>query len=122
MQPKNGHDVQPFNLPPWLAAMRAAVQEAITPEDIKAMVKAQVEKAKAGDPAAMKIVFDQFLGGAALKGATFIQKNVTVHKVADQPDSQSTPGSEERIRTMSRRASAGLPVKNGRDRGFGSEE
>jgi hypothetical protein len=52
--------------------MRQAAQEVLKEEDVKTIVANQVEKAKAGDQAAIKFVFDQLLGGP-LKGATFVQ-------------------------------------------------
>jgi hypothetical protein len=60
-------------LPPWMAALRAAAQKYIQPADIEEIVRNQVTAAKGGDKAAMKFVFEQVLGGAALKGATFVQ-------------------------------------------------
>jgi hypothetical protein len=60
-------------LPPWMAVLRAAAQKYIQPADIEEIVRNQVTAAKAGDKAAMKFVFEQVLGGAALKGATFVQ-------------------------------------------------
>lgn len=62
-------------LPPWVQTMRAAAMKVIKQEDVEAMVKAQVDKAKKGDEKAMKFVFEQILGGAQMKGATFVQNN-----------------------------------------------
>jgi hypothetical protein len=80
-QPDGG----PGNLqavPQWVATMRQAAQEVISAEDVKAIVQNQVEKAKSGDQAAIKFVFDQILGGP-LKGATFVQ-NVYHNDSPDQ--------------------------------------
>jgi hypothetical protein len=81
-QPDGG----PGNLqavPQWVATMRQAAQEVISAEDVKAIVQNQVEKAKSGDQAAIKFVFDQILGGP-LKGATFVQN--VYHNGFPRPD------------------------------------
>lgn len=62
-------------LPPWVQMMREAAMSRIKPADIEAMVDKQIEKAKAGDEKALKFVFEQVLGGASMKGATFVQNN-----------------------------------------------
>lgn len=62
-------------MPSWVLKMREAAQAAITEADLIDIVKMQVALAKKGNPAALKFVFDQVLGGAALKGATFVQQN-----------------------------------------------
>lgn len=51
-------------LGPQAQAMRAAALEAITIDDITAIIKKQVEKAKAGDQSAAKFVLDYATGGA----------------------------------------------------------
>jgi hypothetical protein len=62
-------------VPPWIQSMRDAIAASVTPDDIKAMVQAQVKKAKDGDERATRFVLEHVLGGMDLKGATFIQKN-----------------------------------------------
>ena len=96
-------------LPPWVVKMRQAAQSVIQPSDIEAIVRKQVDKAKEGDPAALKFVFEQVLGGAALKGATFVQNNFTSESRPDKP-TPARPRSGEKIDVMSRRAAAGLPL------------
>lgn len=59
--------------PAWVTQMREVCQQAISPDDLKAIVEHQVAAAKKGDPAALKFVFEQVLGTASLKGATFVQ-------------------------------------------------
>lgn len=72
---RNEMSSQESQLPAWIQLMRDAAMKCIKQEDIELMVTKQVEKAKAGDEKAMKFVMEQILGGAALKGATFVQNN-----------------------------------------------
>jgi hypothetical protein len=44
--------------PAWLTALREAINEGVRPEDVKAIVAKQVEKAKTGDDRAAKWVLD----------------------------------------------------------------
>lgn len=62
-------------VPPWIQEMRDVVAKSISTEDVKAMIEAQVKKAKEGDERALKFVFEYVLGGMDLRGATFVQKN-----------------------------------------------
>lgn len=62
-------------MPAWIVAMRRAAREHITEQDIQEIVANQVKAAKKGDRNAIRFVFDQVLGGAAFKGATFVQNN-----------------------------------------------
>lgn len=62
-------------VPAWVATMRAAAQKMVTPADIEQIVANQVEAAKRGDRNAIRFVFEQVLGGAQPKAATFIQNN-----------------------------------------------
>lgn len=59
----NGHTdgavaLQAPALPPWLIAMRQAVSDAVSPDDIKEMIQAQVKRAKEGDAKALKVVME----------------------------------------------------------------
>jgi len=45
-----------------VARLRAALLEAITPEDIAAVVRAMIERACAGDVAAAKVILERALG------------------------------------------------------------
>ncbi len=109
----NGQDkaLAPFGVPPWIDKMRRAAMDAITDADIKAIVQKQVEKAKEGDPNALKFVFDQVLGGAQLKGATFVQTNHHYGEDA-QPDkpTHALPGTKPKIAAMAARAASGRPI------------
>ncbi len=62
-------------MPSWVAAMREAAMSEIGDADVREIVRNQVVAAKAGDRNAIRFVFEQVLGGAALKGATFVQNN-----------------------------------------------
>lgn len=87
-------DQSPLNvLPPWMLALRQAAEEAINTTDVSEIVKKQVELAKGGDQRAAKFVFDQLLGGAALKGATFIQNNY-----AAPAGEHATSGSAQKLK------------------------
>lgn len=59
--------------PSWLTELRRAAADALKPEDVKAIIQHQIDAAKKGDRGAIKFVMEQLLGGAALKGATFVQ-------------------------------------------------
>jgi hypothetical protein len=60
---------------------------------------------------------DQVLGGAQLKGATFIQNNYPTEARPDQP-AKARPGSKEKLEIMRRRVDAGLePCSEGDDAG-----
>lgn len=93
-------------LPPWMARMRQAAVDSITETDVKEIVQSQVAKAKQGDPAAIKFVFDQLLGGG-MKGATFIQNNY-----GESPDAPLAPNDPpaKQLDKLRSRASAHLPL------------
>lgn len=69
-------------MPAWVIRMREAAQKCIKETDIQEMVQAQVVLAKKGNPAALRFVFEQVLGGGSLKGMTLVQEN---HYAADSP-------------------------------------
>lgn len=87
---RNEMSSQESQLPAWIQLMRDAVLKCIKQEDIEAMVNKQVEKAKAGDEKAMKFVMEQILGGAALKGATFVQNNYAQEAPRQTPPARDT--------------------------------
>jgi hypothetical protein len=69
---------------PWVAKLREAMFDAVTEADIQAIVKHLVEKAKKGDPAALKMVFEYLLGGP--KGpVTMTQNNLYLDPPAERP-------------------------------------
>lgn len=104
-------------VPAWMAKLRAAAQKHITENDIEAIVAKQVEKAKDGDQAALKFVFDQVLGGASFKGATFVQ-TTTHHHYGDQDPNAPTdaePGTDDKVAAMAARVANGRPVFDDHD-------
>lgn len=52
----------------WQSDLRSAMFDGITAGDVKAIVAKMVANAKAGDPAAIKMVFDYVLGGVKQRG------------------------------------------------------
>lgn len=99
-------------LPTWITLMREAAIKCVKPEDIEQIVKAQVDKAKAGDEKALKFVFEQVLGGASMKGATFIQN---VYPEVPEKPTHCLPGSNGKISKMQQRVAAGRGVFSGED-------
>jgi hypothetical protein len=93
-------------IPSWVVKMREAAASSITEGDIKDIVKAQVQRAKDGNAAALKFIFEQVLGGAELKGATFIQNNYGKDESPEKP-ALALPGSNEKIELMRRRVTSG---------------
>lgn len=112
----------PSAVPEWMTRMREAARACITESDIEAIVKGQVERAKTGDANAIKFVFDQVLGGASFRGATFVQTN---HNYTTSPNeaakpTTAKPGTEDRIEVMARRAQMGAPLRKPNDATFES--
>lgn len=103
-------------LPPWLAMMRQAAMGGVTQADVTEIVQKQVEMAKRGDRQALKFVFDEVLGGKQLQGMTLIQNNYADNKGRPDVPTSAVPGSSDKLDVMQRRAAAGLPLTNGRDR------
>lgn len=104
-----------LNMPPWMAMMRAAAMKAVNEEDIEAIVRKQVEKAKAGDQQALKFVFDHVLGGQQLKGATFVQNNFHGEGADPNKPTPARPGTKSKLEKMRQRVAAGLPATNDKD-------
>lgn len=94
-------------LPAWMIQMREAAQKAITVEDIQAIMQNQVQRAKEGDAAAIKFVFDQVLGGKGFQGNVVQNNFYGTHP--DEPV-QARPGSRDKIAAMQARVAAGRPV------------
>ncbi len=101
-------------IPEWMKKMRDAAQACIGENDIKEIVENQVKRAKEGDQHAIKFVFDQVLGGAAFKGATFVQNNNTYGFDPEKP-TPAKPGTVDRLTVMAARASRGLPLNGHHD-------
>ena len=60
-------------LPPWMVMMQAAARKLLSEADVEAIIQVQIDAAKKGDQKAARFVFEQLMGGAAMKGATFVQ-------------------------------------------------
>ena len=104
-------------VPSWITNLRSAAMNVLTQNDVEAIVKAQIAQAKKGDKNAIKFVFDQLLGGASIRGATFIQNNYPGEDPAKP--TKAVPGTEDKIRRMRKRLAAGQsafnPADNQRD-------
>lgn len=96
-------------IPAWMAVMRSAAMKAIGEDDIEQMIRAQVEAAKKGDRKALEFVFNTVLGGASLRGATFVQ-NVFTSDSSPALPTPERPGSNKKLDVMAARAAAGLPL------------
>lgn len=97
-------------LPPWMQAMRQAAIESVTPDDIEAIMKKQVQLAKAGDRAAVKFVTDFVMGSGMLRGATIVQNNYGAEHDHPSTPTSVRPGSAEKLAVMQRRAAAREPL------------
>lgn len=107
-------------VPAWMQKMREAAVGKISETDIADIVQAHVKKAKKGDLASTRFIFEQVLGGAAFKGATITQ-NVTEHHYHENADAEPPvePGSKEdrerRVRKMAARQAQGKPLHDPAD-------
>lgn len=101
-------------LPPWMAAMRAAAQNAITADDVREIVVEQVKRAKRGNRDALKFVFEHVIGTKAYGPLTLVQNN-NYGDGDPGRETNSRPGTQEKIATMRRRAEAGLPLTRNND-------
>jgi hypothetical protein len=113
----NTKEVAGSPLPPWIMMMREAAMKAISISDVADIVKDQVARAKKGDQNAIRFVFDQVLGGAQLKVATFIQNNYTAETIAAATGKPTPvmPGTPDKVEVMRMRVAAGAEVFNAND-------
>jgi len=89
--------------------MREMSQKHLTEDVVESIVVGQIERAKKGDRNAIRFVFDQLMGGQALKGATFVQNNYAPGS-ADPPDAPLPAKGPARIEAMRRRAEQRRPL------------
>ena len=94
-------------IPPWIQTLRLAAFKCLKAEDVKQIVQNQIAAAKKGDKNAIKFVFEQIMGGAYVKGATFIQNN---YSDAAGVTTKALPGSPEKVEMMRRRVEAGADL------------
>ncbi len=105
-----------MKLPPWLEALRESMGDAIKGDDLKDIMKAQIDKAKGGDRSAAQFVFNQ-----ANKMIREHQKPVTIvlnnFYGEERPDAGAAaePGTNAKVRTMQARVAARLPVAIDKD-------
>jgi hypothetical protein len=108
-----------MELPAWMQSIRDAVSQSIKPEDLKAIMGKQIEKAKQGDERAAKFVMDQARNFSEMRGMTLVQNNnyynVAAGAVAP-PDAPAPAGTSVKVDRMARRLEAGLPLHDSRDR------
>jgi len=104
-----------IELPPWMQAMRDALAGTITQEELTAVMKAQIEKAKEGNTRAAKFVFDQVRLNTAPEHTTLIQNNYHDGAKPPKKPTPALPGSEEKIEIMRRRLEAGVPLTHRMD-------
>lgn len=105
-------------LPSWITSLRAAAMKTVQQEDVEEIIRNQVKRAKDGDKNAIQFVFQQLLGGAYIKGATFVQNNYGLNPI--QPEDLGTralPGSPEKVEVMRERLASGRPATNPNDAG-----
>ncbi len=110
----NGNGSETFGIPPWIAKMREAARNCIAEGDIEEIVRNQVKRAKEGDAAAIRFVFDQVLN-AGTKGATFVQNNFPTLTDDPRRPCKARPGTGSKIDAMSARESLGLPLHTNED-------
>ena len=106
-------------VPAWVQLMRDAAMDAIGEDDIRQIVANQVARAKKGDKNAIKFIFEQVLGGGAMKGATFVQNVYEGGSGDGRPDkpTKAAPGSSKKVETLRRRREAGEDLFNEADAG-----
>lgn len=96
-------------VPLWIQRMRDVAAKHLTTALIDEIVVNQINAAKKGDKNAIKFVFDQLMGGQALKGATFIQNNYG-DQSGELPGKPLPPKGPARIAAMRRRVEQHLSV------------
>ena len=96
-------------VPPWIQRMREMSQKHLTEDVVEQIVTAQIDRAKKGDRNAINFVFNQLMGGQALKGAKFTQINYGGES-GERPGKALPPKGPARIEAMRRRAEQRRPL------------
>lgn len=92
----------------WQAELRQAAYNALSGDDVKEIVEAIVKKAKQGDPAACKMVFEYLLGGKGGPASPGTVNNVQVNYAGPPNDSPpSRPIRQAKLDRLRERASNG---------------
>lgn len=86
----------------WQASLRQAAFNAINADDVRQIVEGMVKKAKEGDVAATKVVFELFLGGKQ----SLTQNNVVIEALPEK-STDAPPGSRRKIDELAARARNG---------------
>lgn len=102
-------------LPSWMVTLREAARSELKEEDVKAIVRDQIDRAKRGDQRAIRFVFYQLMGGNELKGATFIQNNHYGDDETPAKPTKAKPGSKAKVDLMAKRFSSGNGCFNDED-------
>lgn len=103
--PGKGVEVRAFQ-----DSLREALFDGVTPADAKEIVQGVVKRAKAGDPAAVKMFFEYVLGGAAPKQA--VQNNY--YPPPAEP-TKTRPGGKSRLAVYADRAARGEELNHDDD-------
>lgn len=94
----------PSGVPEWAQRLRQAAFDGITEEDMAAIVRAQVDKAKAGDQQAAKFVLEYLVGiGAPAKSIT-----QTINHYGTAKAKKANNGRD--LDALADRAARGLPL------------
>ena len=96
-------------VPPWIQKMRDLATKHLSEDVVEQIITGQIERAKKGDRNAIQFVFNQLMGGQALKGATFVQNNYSDGS-NDKPGDKLPAKRADRIAAMGRRAEQHRPL------------
>ena len=96
-------------VPPWIQGMRDMSQKHLTEDVVESIIVGQIDRAKKGDKNAINFVFNQLMGGQALKGATFVQNNYAPGS-ADPPGTPLPKKGPARIEALRLRAEQRRPL------------
>lgn len=102
-------------VPLWIQKMRAVAAKHLSDGLVEEIILNQINAAKRGDKNAIRFVFDQLMGGQALKGATFIQNNYCGES-GDLPGKPLPPRGPARIAALRRRVEQHRPLADPGDR------
>lgn len=106
-------------VPPWIQRMRDVARKHLTEDVVEQIVTNQIQAAKNGDRNAIRFVFDQLMGGAAFKGATFVQNNYGAEFSDDSAKpTTAPPGSQDKLDVMRRRVANGQSLCQKIDQGL----
>lgn len=107
---------RPEDVASWMTRLRTAMFENVTEQDVAEIAQALVRKAKEGDLAATRLLFNYVLGSSTVnvKQAVILQDRPLAPLPA--PATVAMPQTREKLEVMAKRAAAGLPLCDPRDR------